>query len=349
MDYQLKFIYEQMLAGNTKTSGVSKFESLTEAYKNIILNERALSTNLQMKIKMQAADRRISVTSSSKEIRIQPVEPFTSEDLFKLFQDLNLTLVKVAKPGEQDARSGQLPTYVVQDEKQNQYFVVLGKGKGFSVQDENKEIENLNQQIREAITTGNGQYIVLNINGITQKINGVKSTPGVPKSDFEFTYDNKSVMWISHKAGTTALDFQQYGGTTCASGQVVCNHPEVLSFVQAIRSNWPEMPPKTSVYRKIEDPMLKKYATFGADFGKDFGINNVNALYQGNLKLVQASSEEYTIKAAHATYNGELPEGNYEPILYGRFSASRGGNHGIKNLRTGILPLAKISSSTKLI
>jgi hypothetical protein len=350
MDYRLKSLYEQMLNGNSNSSVNGQPKNITEAYQTVVLNERTISQNAQLAFRLQAADRRLTAKSSGKEIRLQPIEAYTQEDLLKLFTDQNLTLLTIAKPGQEGARSGQLLTYIVQDENQNQHSIVLGKGKGFGVKDENLAIEDLTQQISSLVASGNGDHIILDINGNKQKIDGIKSTPGFPKSDFEFTYKGKSVLFISHKAGTTAKDYQQYGGTTCASGQNVCAHPEVVSFADKIKSMWPEMPPGKSVYRKIKDPLLKKYSLFGSDFGKPFGANNVDALYQGHMKLIPISApNEYVIKAAHVTFNGDVPSGPYEPILYGRFSGSRGGNHGVKNLRTGILPLAKLSSSSEEI
>lgn len=349
MDYRLKVIYEQMLAGINRVTS-SQPKTLSEAYLFGVLNERAVSPNSQMAFKIQAADRRLSAKSSSKEIRLQPSEAYTPEDLFKLFNQLGLKLIKAVKPGQEGSLSGQLMTYIVQDETQTSYSIVLGKGKGFGVKDENLAIEDLTHQINSLIAEGNGDHIILNINGNKQKVDGIKSTPGFPKSDFEFTYKGQSVLFISHKAGTTAKDYQQYGGLTTVSGQNVAEHPEVIAFAKTIKSKWPEMPAGKSVYRMIKDPMLKKYALFGSNFGKGFGVNNVNALYQGHMKLIPGSApNEFTIKAAHVTFNGDLPTGPYEPILYGRFSGSRGGNHGVKNLRTGILPLAKLSSSTEQI
>lgn len=349
MDYRLKFIYEQMLAGINKNSSAQP-RTLTEAYSFDVLNERTISPNSQMAFKIQAADRRLSAKSSSKEIRLQPSEAYTPDDLFKLFNQLGLNLLRTAKPGQEGSLSGQLMTYIVQDENQTQYSIVLGKGKGFGVKDENLAIEDLTQQINSLVAQGNGDHIIIDINGNKQKVDGIKSTPGFPKSDFEFTYKGQPVLFISHKAGTTAKDYQQYGGLTSMSGQMVANHPEVKAFAERIKSEWPEMPPGKSVYRKIEDPLLKKYSLFGGDFGGEFGINNVNALYQGHMKLIPGSTpNEFQIKAAHVTFNGDVPTGPYEPILYGRFSGSRGGNHGVKNLRTGILPIAKLSSTTQQI
>ena len=48
-------------------------------------------------------------------------------------------------------------------------------------------------------------------------------------------------------------------------------------------------------------------------------------------------------------YNGELPEegSGYDPMLYLRFSGSRGGNFGLKDGRFMIIPRGKIIASIK--
>ena len=83
------------------------------------------------------------------------------------------------------------------------------------------------------------------------------------------------------------------------------------------------------------------------DYGQKYGIDNVNALYQGNMTIVPGSDDTYELDAHHVVYNGDIPTGNYEPVLYGRYSGSRGGNHGIKDLRTSISPIAKVSKNTQ--
>jgi hypothetical protein len=156
------------------------------------------------------------------------------------------------------------------------------------------------------------------------------------------------VLFISHKDGKSAKDYQQYGGTSCQSGQNICNDTEVKRFVSKLKKLYPDgMTPKSSVYMKIKNPDLKKFAIFGTNANEAFGINNVNAVYQGDLKLVKIGKNEFEIQSKHHIFPDELPEGDYEPVLYARYSGSRGGNHGIKDLRSMIAPIAKITSKTK--
>ena len=346
MDYRLIKIYERLLQ---KSSDIVKPKTITNAYQEVILQERALSGNAQLRAKIQSENPTLKTIPSGRQgIRIQPTGSFSHDELLDLFKKINLEVIKKINPKEQGSYSGQLLTYHVNDSAtQQDYFIVLGKGAGFSKRDEIAAINNISQQIQAAITQGQHEYINLSINGDTKKVDGARSTPGNPKSDFEFTFQNNPVFWISHKDGTKASHHQQYGGLTCVSGKPVCGHPETISFVEEISKRYGQgMPPGTSVQRKIKDPQLKLFSIFGFDYGKQFGPNNVNALYQGTLTLVPKGNNAYEINAVHSVFNGQLPTGLYEPILFGRFSGSRGGNHGIKDLRTGILPLAKASKNT---
>ena len=351
MDYRLRQAYEQINAQSSEML-TSNYINIATLYENMLLERALLSNKTMFANSLEKAEpENIVAKPTAKDIRIQPINNFTAQDLQNLFKKLNVTLVSALKPGEPGSTSSQLVTYIVKDSSNNQYSVVLGKGKGFGVRDENKAIDELNQQISTLVTQGNNQFILLDINGQLEKINGVRSTPGTPKSDFEFTFEGQPKIFVSHKAGTTAFDYQQYGGTTCVSGKNICTDSEVQAFVQTIKKRFPlEMPPKKSVFRKIQSEELKKIALFGMNYGKEFGINNVNVLVQGSVQLIPATKPNtFVLKAAHIIYNGDLPTDLYEPILYGRFSASRGGNHGVKNLRTAILPLAKISKNTEQI
>lgn len=289
------------------------------------------------------------VGGSSKDIRIQPLRPFSNDEFVQVLQNAGLQITDIKKPGEQGSTSGQLLTYIVQDDSGNSFPVVLGKGKGFGTRDEDFVVSDLREQINNILGQTGAPTLKLKIGSNTYNINGVESTPGTPKSDFSFTLDGTPTVFISHKAGSKPTDHQQYGGLSKSSGINISEHPEVISFVKTLKKMFPNgVSSKTSVHRPIKDKTLKLYAIFGNDYGKDFGINNVNALFQGNLVLTK-SGNTYTIQSAHEVINGELPGGKYDPVLTARFSGSRGGNHGIKDLRTSISPIAKVSSNSKHI
>lgn len=295
-----------------------------------------------------AQDINLEVGSSGKDVRIQPIASYDSAKFIQTLEDAGLKIIRIAKPGEEGSTSGQLRTYIVQDENENEYPVVLGKGKGFGTIDEDLVLNSLEDQVKALLLQNDVEYINIDINGYVQKVDGIKSTPGTPKSDFNFMYKGKPVLFISHKAGKKASDYQQYGGTTCKSGKEICQHEEIEEFVEQIKDIYPDgMPPGKSLWKKIRDPELKKLSLYGMDYGQKYGVDNVNALYQGNMTIVPGSDDTYELDAQHIVYNGDIPTGAYEPVLYGRYSGSRGGNHGIKDLRTSISPIAKVSKNTQ--
>jgi hypothetical protein len=293
-----------------------------------------------------AQDINLQAGSSGKDIRIQPIGAYDSKNFKDVLQKADLELIKVVGPGEEGSTSGQLKTYIVMDINGNEYPVTLGKGKGFGTADEDIVLDNLKEQVKALLIQDDVEYITIDIDGYSQRVDDIKTTPGTPKSDFNFTYKGKPALFISHKAGTKASDHQQYGGTTCKSGKEICEHPEVETFVSNLKEAFPDgMPPGKSVFVRILDPELKKFSLFGCDYGKEYGINNVNALLQGKITIIPSNDGEYKLKAHHVVYNGDIPDGPYEPVLFARYSGSRGGNHGIKDLRSMISPIAKVSKA----
>ena len=295
-------------------------------------------------------DANLNPGTSSKDVRVQPAGNYNPNNFVHNIKSSGLELVRIAKPGEDGSTSGQLLTYIVKDESGREYPVVLGKGVGFGTRDEDYVITDLREQLAELISNSGQDYIKLQIDDKVYSVNGIESTKGTPKSDFHFTYNEQPQVYISHKAGRSAKDYQQYGGTTCRAGDKVCSHPEILSFVKRLQRLFPKgMQPKTSVYRPIKDEYLKQLAIFGNNYGEEFGVDNVNALYQGKMSIVK-KGRGYILTANHFVYNGDLPtEPEYQPVLYGRYNPSRGGYHGIPALRTMIMPAAKLTSTTKKI
>ena len=321
-------------------------QSMSEFKK--FFNERLSRAALGSKI--ASTNSKLSLGGSSKDVRLQPLDGYDSEQFPRDIQSAGLEIVRVVKPNEPGSTSSQLDTYIVRDTDGTEYPVTLGKGKGFGVRDESTVLNSISNQIQDILSTEGKEFTTIKINNKKYKINGIETTPGTPKSDFHLTFNGDPVVFISHKKGTTAKHYQQYGGTSLKSGEVIYNHPEVKSFIKKIAKLFPDgMPPGSSVYRPIKDDNLKMLAIYGPDYGKPFGYDNVTLLLQGSVKLNKIGNNTYEFDAAHISYNGEAPEGEYDAVLYGRYNPSRGGNHGIKALRSSIMPLAKLSGNTQKI
>jgi hypothetical protein len=187
-------------------------------------------------------------------------------------------------------------------------------------------------------------YVEIKINGRTVRVADVGQPKGTPKADFFLTdAAGDQVAWISHKDGSSAKDFQQWGGVTELSKKFP-NHPEIESFVEAVRKDSDgAMDGKKSYARNIKDPRLIRAAVYGVDYGKKPGLQNVDVLLQGPIKLTKKGSS-YVFSSKHTMVNGEMPDGGY----VARFFARKGDrdNFGIKNSRFMVAPKELRRAST---
>jgi len=187
-----------------------------------------------------------------------------------------------------------------------------------------------------------GKAVDISFNGIVYSdIVTATTVPKTPKADFSF--DNSKgerVIFVSHKAGSKARDFQQYGGVTA-----IADDPEVQSFVKAVKENLQDpslMEPGRGFRRKVTSPELIRKVVYGLDFQpkENYGINNVQGLLQGTLKFTKIDEEEtgepiYKMSSNHTILNPNLPEGDYEAYFYVTMRRNRN-QFGIKNARFGV-------------
>lgn len=210
-------------------------------------------------------------------------------------------------------------------------------GGGSPTQKEEIALKSLQAQIEEA--KGGRESIKFSVGNMTYNISGAESTPGTPKSDFHLLdVEGNEVVWISHKDGSTAKDFQQWGGMTSREYEISI-HPETVNFVNSIRSKYDvTMPRATTVARKITDARIKMIAVYGNQYGSDFGPQNVQLVAQGSLHLTTYGSS-YRLEANHIHLNGESFDGTeFEPVFMGIYKGDRS-NYGITGLRVGISPI----------
>jgi uncharacterized SAM-binding protein YcdF (DUF218 family) len=130
----------------------------------------------ELAIIIAAEDPNLTVGSCKKDTRIQPKVPYEATKFMQTLRDAKLSIVKIVKPGEDGSTSSLLRTYIVQDENENEYPVVLGKGKGFGTRDENFVLDNLKEQIKSLLIN----------NGIKNENINVIDDNG---AEFQNTYD----------------------------------------------------------------------------------------------------------------------------------------------------------------
>jgi hypothetical protein len=228
-------------------------------------------------------------------------------------------------------------TYKFSDIKKNKDFG--GKGEGAGTIKEDRALLSLKEQINDAKVNQASSTIKIAIKNKIYDIFDAVSTSGTPKSDFHLIdIDGKEVVWISHKDGKTAKDFQQWGGISQTKEPNVHNDREVQQFIKDLKANYPNgLPPATTLFRKIKSNNLKMLSVYGNKFRNSLGQQNVTILLQGDIKLEKKQSH-YELNAYHVHYNGDSITGDFEPVLMAIYKGDRS-DAGVKGTRIVISPI----------
>lgn len=214
-----------------------------------------------------------------------------------------------------------------------------GKGAGFSTRDEDSALGQINAMV-EKMKDGNPEVeLVIG----DKKINVAKfvSTPGTPKSDFHAVdASGNEVAWLSHKVGSKAKDFGQWGGMSDREMKAVyANMPEakdeILKFAKDVIDKYPDgaIPRATTLARKITNGKLRGISIYGNGFGGERGQQNVDLILQGDPVI--KGNQLVATGSAHT--NGERIEGEFEPVLMAMYKGDRD-NFGVKGARFSIYP-----------
>jgi hypothetical protein len=236
-----------------------------------------------------------------------------------------------------------------------------GRGAGSGTNAETLAMNYFNENLNKILQREGVPQIKLKINGRTVMCAAMVKTEGKfqgyePKSDMTIVDDRGNpVAYISHKAGRSAKDYQQYGGLSDkALPTKYRNNPAVKKFMQDVNRMRPEgLQSGDSFYRPIKDQQLVKMMMYGPLYGGKPSISNVDEFHLGNMNLKGSGEGPYTIESIHKGTNGEMPDGQFEAVFFIRFQARRGDARAagevVKNARVGVFPLAKISGTTKKI
>lgn len=213
-----------------------------------------------------------------------------------------------------------------------------GKTAGSGTAKEDAALADLNNQLaeirfREGIVT-----VPIKIGRKVYQVLRAESTPGTPKSDFHLLdAKEREIVWISHKDGSQAKDFGQWGGVSQRNEPKIAKHPEVKEFGIALKALVGDtMPRGKTLAREIKDNTLKMMAVYGNNFGGALGRQNVTMLIQGPIKLEKRGSS-YEILSNHVEVNGDRMTGDYDPIIIARYSSDRS-NEGVKGARVSVYP-----------
>ena len=232
-----------------------------------------------------------------------------------------------------------------------------GKGQGSGTSAETMALNYFNKNLNELLSKLKVSEIDLKINGRIVKCAQMVKTEGKyqgrePKSDMTIVDSKgKPQAYISHKAGRSAKDYQQYGGLSYSQ---YSSNKDIQSFMTAVKNENPNgLSSGQSYYRDVSDKLLIREAMYGPEYKNRMpSISNVDEFHLGNMDLVK-SGNYYVIDSVHKGTNGDIPTGSYKAVFFIRFQANRGdakaGGVVVKKARVGIFPLAKISGTSKEI
>ena len=230
-----------------------------------------------------------------------------------------------------------------------------GKGQGSGVAAETLAMNYFNSNLNKLLAQKGYSYINLRINNRTVRCAGMEKTEGKyqgrePKSDMSIIDETgKPVAFISHKAGTSAKDYQQYGGLSYSQ---YANNVDIRNFMSAVLAKSPNgLTSGQSYFRPVNDKTLIREAMYGPEYLRNRpSISNVDEFHLGNMNLRGSGQGPYTIESNHKGTNGDIPTGQYQAVFFIRFQARRGDARAagvvVPNARVGIFPIAKISGTS---
>lgn len=237
--------------------------------------------------------------------------------------------------------AGTLPGSTISDNGKEVYFdgskilVKPAEAQGGRLEKEEGQIIALDSAIKEHL---NGKpSIKLAVGTRIVDAAGVAKVPGNVKADAEIVdAQGNAVAWISLKDGNSPRGFGQWGGVNH-----IGRDPEVVKFVQSLKAiavnN--EMPRKLTYGAPIKNANLKAISCFGKDYGGEPGRSNVDLILQGHPTLKKGTRGSFVLTGAHTWHNGDIPQGEYEPVLTARYSSDRN-DFGIIGARITAFPSA---------
>ena len=236
-----------------------------------------------------------------------------------------------------------------------------GRGAGSGTNAETMAMDHFNKGLNKILAREGIPQISLRINRRIVMCAAMVKTEGKyggyePKSDMTII-DSKGVpqAYLSHKAGSSAKHYQQYGGVSDkALPKKYHNNKDIKDFMKTVIALRPEgMQSGDSFYRPIKDKNLVKMMMFGPLYGGKPSISNVDEFHLGNMTLKGRGEGPYTIQSTHKGTNGDFPKGEFQAVLFARYQGNRGNARAagetLVKARVGIFPMAKLSSTTKKV
>ena len=212
-----------------------------------------------------------------------------------------------------------------------------GKGTGFGTRIEDAELASLQAQLAEL--RGDLPFVEIVVGDRTVQAADVVTTPGTPKSDFHFVdAKGESIAWVSHKDGTQANHFGQWGGMSDREMLPVYNaNPrikgEVLKFVQDVKAMVGDEMPRATTIARTASPLFQLISIYGNGYGGVRGEQNVDVVLQGPVTI---QNGQLVAPIMHS--NGEAMKGSYEPAMMAIYKGDRS-NFGVAGARFSMYPI----------
>ena len=231
-----------------------------------------------------------------------------------------------------------------------------GRGEGSGEAAETQAMNDFNNKLNKLLVDLSKSSVRVKINGRIVECAQMVKTEGTysglaPKSDMTIIdANNKPVAYISHKAGSSAKDFQQYGGVSNkALPTKYHNNTEIEHFMNEVLKQRPEgLRSGDQFYKEVKDKGLVKLMMYGPEFASGRpGISNVDEFHLGNMNLQGSKGGVYTIESTHKGKNGDMPRGNYTATFIIRAQFRRGTARAagveVENARIMVAPRALVS------
>lgn len=192
---------------------------------------------------------------------------------------------------------------------------------------ETTAFNDLSSQIEKLKKKHKKDHVLMTLNGVQHKITGVKQIPGNPKADFALVNDNdEHVYHISHKDGSKPTDHQGYL-TSHSDIQNTTTYKNFTSRLASAVKNKAQGLVKNTVGTNLDNNNEEhKHVIRTAVFGKEYkskktGVNNVDHVAQGNLKLTQNETGSHELSSDHDIFKGDELKQKY--VMFARHAGDR--------------------------
>jgi len=194
-------------------------------------------------------------------------------------------------------------------------------------QGESAFISDFNSQVEQVAGANGGRGLDMKIgNTVFENVIGVNKVAGTGKADLVFiALQNRQlveVCWASHKKGSAAKDFGQWGGMT----ELYNTDATVKEFVDYCKEivgvgkffDFTKFSKGATIGMKIDGSQyanLRKYAVYGPQHTGTFGKEKCNVVLQGDPTITYGRSHSTLSMSGHLVNYPTEMTGPYEPVL----------------------------------